>query len=46
MQAARGKAGGGRVAGTKPSHALDDYVGEFEHPAYGVLTDLEERSEC
>ena len=28
----------GQVAGTKPSHALDDYVGEFEHAAYGVVT--------
>jgi len=28
----------GRVPGTKPSHALDDYVGEFAHPAYGVVT--------
>ena len=28
----------GRVSGTKPSHALDDYVGEFVHPAYGVVT--------
>jgi CubicO group peptidase (beta-lactamase class C family) len=35
---ARTKAGAGRVGGTKPSHAIDDYVGEFEHPAYGVLT--------
>src|SRR5262245_52359753 len=35
---ARAKAGAGRVAGTKPSHKIDDYVGEFEHPAYGVLT--------
>ena len=35
---ARTKAGGGRIAGTKPSHNLDEYVGEFEHPAYGVLT--------
>jgi CubicO group peptidase (beta-lactamase class C family) len=34
---ARAKAGAGRVAGTRPSHALDDYIGEFEHPAYGVL---------
>jgi CubicO group peptidase (beta-lactamase class C family) len=34
----RSKAGAGRVEGTKPSHALDDYTGEFEHPAYGVLT--------
>src|SRR3989442_6469056 len=35
---ARAKAGGGRVANTKPSHPIADYVGEFEHPAYGVLT--------
>jgi hypothetical protein len=34
---ARAAAAHGRVAGTRPSHALDDYVGEFEHPAYGVL---------
>lgn len=27
-----------RVASDKPSHPLGDYVGEFEHPAYGVLT--------
>jgi hypothetical protein len=26
------------VAGTAPSHPLDDYAGEFEHPAYGVVT--------
>ena len=35
---ARAKAGGGRIAATKPSHAIEDYAGEFEHPAYGVLT--------
>jgi len=35
---ARTKAGAGRVANTRPSHPLGDYVGEFEHPAYGVLT--------
>jgi CubicO group peptidase (beta-lactamase class C family) len=35
---ARAKAGAERVSGTKPSHPLDDYVGEFEHPAYGVVT--------
>ena len=35
---ARAKAGAGRVADTKPSHKIDDYVGEFLHPAYGVLT--------
>ena len=33
----RKKSGGGRVAGTRPSHPIDDYVGEFENPAYGVL---------
>jgi len=37
-KAARARAGGERVAGTKPSHPLEDYAGEFEHPAYGVLT--------
>ena len=35
---ARKKAGGGHVAGTHPSHPMKDYIGEFEHPAYGVLT--------
>ncbi|MGH9176744.1 MAG: serine hydrolase, partial [Vicinamibacterales bacterium] len=35
---ARAKAGAGRIADTKPSHKIDDYVGEFQHPAYGVLT--------
>ena len=34
---ARSKAGYGRVANTQPSHPLSDYVGEYEHPAYGVL---------
>jgi len=37
-RSARGKAGEGRVPNTHPSHPLDDYVGEFEHPAYGVVT--------
>jgi CubicO group peptidase (beta-lactamase class C family) len=35
---ARTKAGAGRIANTRPSHPLADYLGEFEHPAYGVLT--------
>jgi CubicO group peptidase (beta-lactamase class C family) len=35
---ARAKAGAERVAGTSPSHPIDDYVGQFEHPAYGLLT--------
>jgi hypothetical protein len=34
---ARAKAGAERVPDTKPSHALADYVGEYDHPAYGVL---------
>jgi len=34
---ARSKAGFGRVADTKTSHPLADYVGEYEHPAYGIL---------
>jgi hypothetical protein len=34
---ARSKAGFGLVPNTKPSHALADYVGEYEHPAYGLL---------
>jgi len=36
--AARARAGAGKVEGTKPSHKLDEYAGEFEHEAYGVLT--------
>ncbi len=34
---ARSKAGADRVPGTHPSHALEAYAGEFEHPAYGIL---------
>ncbi|HZE88760.1 MAG TPA: DUF3471 domain-containing protein, partial [Verrucomicrobiae bacterium] len=34
---ARAKAGADRVAGTHPSHALAEFAGEYEHPAYGVL---------
>ncbi len=26
-----------RVKNTQPSHALEDYAGEYEHPAYGVI---------
>src|SRR5216110_547766 len=33
----RTKAGADRVANTKPSHALADYAGEYENPAYGIL---------
>ncbi len=34
---ARAKAGVDVVPGTKPSHAVADFAGEYEHPAYGVL---------
>ena len=34
---ARAKAGSDRVPNTKPSHALADYAGEYEHPAYGAM---------
>jgi CubicO group peptidase (beta-lactamase class C family) len=34
---ARAKAGADRVLNTKPSHALADYAGEYENPAYGIL---------
>ncbi len=34
---ARAKAGGDRVPNTQPSHALADYVGDYENPAYGIL---------
>jgi Domain of unknown function (DUF3471) len=34
---ARAKAGAERIPNTKPSHALADYTGAYEHPAYGLL---------
>ncbi len=37
-QQARAKAGADRVAGTHPSHSLDAYLGEYAHPAYGVVS--------
>ena len=33
----RAKAGADQVKNTRPSHPLEDYVGEYEHPAYGLL---------
>ncbi|GAA4045686.1 hypothetical protein GCM10022409_34730 [Hymenobacter glaciei] len=36
-RAARRKPGTDRVLNTQPSHALADYVGQYEDPAYGVL---------
>jgi len=34
---ARTKAGADRVPDTKPSHPVADYMGDYEHPAYGLL---------
>ena len=34
---ARAKAGADQVKDTKPSHALADYAGGYENPAYGIL---------
>jgi CubicO group peptidase (beta-lactamase class C family) len=34
---ARTKANQGRIPDTKPSHALADYAGAYENPAYGVI---------
>jgi CubicO group peptidase (beta-lactamase class C family) len=34
---ARSKAGADRIPSTKPSHALADYAGDYENPAYGIL---------
>ena len=34
-----------RKAGTHPSHDLKDFTGQFEHPAYGVLTIKQEGEE-
>jgi len=34
---ARGKAGADRVPDTTPAHSLEDYAGEYGHPAYGTL---------
>jgi CubicO group peptidase (beta-lactamase class C family) len=35
--ASRAKAEGDKVPRTQPSHALDAYAAEYEHPAYGLL---------
>ncbi|HEX2680610.1 MAG TPA: serine hydrolase, partial [Candidatus Dormibacteraeota bacterium] len=40
---ARAHAGSGQVKGTHPSHPLEDYAGEFEHPAYGVVAIAKKR---
>jgi CubicO group peptidase (beta-lactamase class C family) len=33
----RSKSGSDRIAGTKPSHNLSDYIGQYENPAYGII---------
>jgi len=33
-----------RKKGTKPAHALDEYAGEYEHPAYGTISVVRESS--
>ena len=33
----RGKAAVGKVEGTNPSHPLEDYAGEYENAAYGII---------
>jgi CubicO group peptidase (beta-lactamase class C family) len=33
----RGKTGADKVSGTKPSHPLADFTGQYEHPAYGII---------
>ena len=33
----RTKAGNDRITGTKPSHNIKDYIGEYENPAYGII---------
>ncbi len=34
---ARAKAGADRVSGTTAAHPLEDYAGDYENPAYGIL---------
>jgi hypothetical protein len=34
---AREKAGSDRITNTTPSHSLDDYQGNYENPAYGIV---------
>jgi len=33
----RSKAGSDRITGTKPTHQLSDYAGQYENPAYGLI---------
>lgn len=38
QKVAKGKGAQERKSGTRPAHALDEYLGDYEHPAYGVLS--------
>jgi len=33
----RGKSGSDLITGTKPSHPLKDYAGQYQNPAYGII---------
>lgn len=33
----RSKSGADIIAGTKPSHQLTDYIGQYQNPAYGII---------
>ncbi|HUL76926.1 MAG TPA: serine hydrolase [Vicinamibacteria bacterium] len=37
-KAGKAKGAGERKPGTRPAHALDEYAGDYEHPAYGVVS--------
>lgn len=37
QEAARSNAGEDRVRNTHPSHAINEYIGDYVHPAYGQL---------
>jgi hypothetical protein len=37
LKAGKAKAEAKKVRGTRPSHALEAYTGQYEHPGYGVL---------
>ncbi len=38
MKKGKEKSQESRVEGAKPSHALEDYVGQYENPGYGIVT--------
>ncbi len=38
VESAKKAAGEDRKTGTTPAHPLEDYAGEYDHPAYGTVT--------